>query len=63
MKDFWKSWKFWAIVAAVVLIAVWTILYFTVPAVKVVTWEIAAGILIFFAGWAIGHYVNFPPEK
>ena len=58
MKEFWKSWKFWAIVAAVVLITVWAILYFTVQAVKVVTWEIAAGILLFVAGFFVGRYID-----
>lgn len=58
MNEFWKSWKFWLIVAAVVLIAVGVILYFTVPAFKVVIWETAAGILLFVAGWICGKYIK-----
>lgn len=56
--EFWKSWKFWLIVAAVVLITVGVILYFTVPAFKIVVWEVAAGILLFVAGWICGKYIK-----
>ena len=58
MKDLVKSWKIWLVVAAVALVIVGIILYFTVPAFKVVVWEAAAGILLFVAGWIVGHYVE-----
>ena len=31
MKEFWKSWKFWVAVAAVVLLIVAVVLYFVSP--------------------------------
>ena len=58
MKDLIKSYKFWVAIAAVVLVIVGIILYFTVPAFKIVVWEAAAGILLFVAGWIVGHYVE-----
>lgn len=58
MKEFWKSWIFWVIVAVVVLAATGTILYFTVPEFKSMVLEIAAGLLIGLIGWLIGHFVK-----
>ena len=58
MKEFWKSWIFWAIVAVVILAATGTILYFTVPAFKSMVLEIAAGLIIVLIGWLIGHFVK-----
>lgn len=58
MKDLVKNWKFWVAIAAVVLVIVGIILYFTVPAFKVVVWEAAAGILLVGIGFAIGYYVG-----
>lgn len=58
MKDFWKSWKFWLIVVTVLLVIVGVILYFTVPAFKVVVWEAAAGLLLLVTGWLIGHFTK-----
>ena len=43
-KDFWKSWKFWVAVFAVLVAIVGLILYFTVPAFKDVLLNIAIGI-------------------
>lgn len=54
----WKNWKFWVAIAAVVLVIVGIILYFTVPAFKVVVLEAAAGILLVGIGFAIGYYVG-----
>ena len=58
MKEFWKSWIFWVIVAVVILATTGTILYFTVPAFKSMVLEIAAGLLIGLVGWLIGHFVK-----
>lgn len=58
MKDLLKKWKFWVAIAAVVLIIVGVILYFTVPQFKVVVWEAAAGILLVCIGFAVGYYVR-----
>ena len=58
MREFWKSWIFWVIVAVVVLAATGTILYFTVPAFKSMVSEIAAGLLIGLIGWLIGYFVK-----
>lgn len=57
MKEFWKSWKFWLCIAAVVLIIVGIILYFTVQAFKVVVWEAAAGLLLVGIGVLIGYFI------
>ena len=58
MKDLIKSWKFWVAIAAVVLIIVGVILYFTVPQFKVVMWETAAGILLIVVGFITGYLVG-----
>lgn len=56
MKDFWKSWIFWVIVAIVVLAATGTILYYTVPAFQSVVLKTAAGLFVGIIGWIIGRY-------
>ena len=56
MKEFWKSWIFWVIVAIVVLAATGTILYYTVPAFQSVVLKTAAGALIGVIGYIIGRY-------
>lgn len=58
MTEFWKSWKFWAIVIAAILLITGIVLYFTVPAFRVAIWETAAGILLFVIGWLVGHFVK-----
>lgn len=58
MNEFWKSWKFWLIVTAVVLVVVGIILYFTVPAFKSMVLEIAASVLIFVVGAIVGHFIK-----
>ena len=56
MREFWKSWIFWVIVAVVVLAATGTILYYTVPAFQSVVLKTAAGLLVGIIGWIIGRY-------
>ena len=58
MKDLIKSWKLWVAIAAIVLVIVGIILYFTVPQFKVVVWEIAASILLVIAGFIAGYLVG-----
>ena len=59
MSEFLKSWKFWVAIAAVVLVIVGVVLYFTVPAFKTFVLEILAAVLIFVCGaitsWLIGR--------
>ena len=52
MKDFWKSWKFWAAVVAVLLIIAAVVLYFTIP----VFCYAVSGLLIGLAGGFIWGY-------
>lgn len=52
MKDFFKSWKFWAAVAAVVLAIIAVVLYFVSPKFCYA----ASGLLIGALGGFIGGY-------
>lgn len=55
MKDLIKSWKFWLIVAAVVLAIVAVVLYFTVPKFA----QVVGGALVgFIIGFATGYFVG-----
>lgn len=56
MKEFWKDWRFWVIVAVVILAATGTILYFTVPAFKSAVLSTAASCLVCLIGFVIGRY-------
>ena len=56
MREFWKSWIFWVIVAVVILAATGTILYFTVPAFKNAVLSIAAACLVGLIGFLVGRY-------
>lgn len=58
MKEFWKSWKFWVVVVFVVLLIVGMVLYFTVPAFKVVVLEVLAGVCAVAVGYLLGRYVK-----
>ena len=58
MKDLIESWKFWVAIAAVILVIVGIILYFTVPQFKVVVWETAAGILLVVVGFIAGYLIG-----
>lgn len=46
MKDFIKTWQFWAIIAAVVLAVVAVVLYFTVPAIKDILVGFCLGVVL-----------------
>ena len=54
MKDIFKSWKFWAIVLAVVSVTIGLILYFTVPAFKDLLIALVVGLACFAVGWIFG---------
>jgi hypothetical protein len=56
MKDLIKSWKFWLIVAAVVLVLVGTILFFTVPEFKNAIIAIFAALAGAALCFGIGYY-------
>lgn len=58
MKDLIKSWKFWLIVAAVVLVLVGTILFFTVPEFKNAIIAIFAGIAGLALAFGIGYWLG-----
>lgn len=54
MKEFWKSWQFWAIIAAVVLVIIAVILYFVAPKFCYA----ASGLIIGgLAGFIAGYFV------
>ena len=55
MKDFWKSWKFWAAVVVAVLIIVAIVLYFTAPKFSyAVSGLVIGGLAGFIWGYAVG---------
>lgn len=55
MKDFWKSWQFWAAVIALILIVVAVVLYFVAPKFCYAASGFAIGALAgFIAGYFIG---------
>lgn len=59
MKEFWKSWKFWVAVAAVVLLIVAVVLWFTLPSFREVVAEILLGIILLAFGFGSGvWYIN-----
>lgn len=50
----WKNWKFWVAVAAVVLVLVAVVLFFTVPKFAQIVGGALAGIIIgYFAGYVV----------
>lgn len=51
----WKSYKFWLIVAAVVLAIVAVVLFFTVPKFAQV---VGGGLVGFIIGFAAGYFVG-----
>ena len=59
MKDWFKNWKFWLFVAAVVLAIVAVVLYLTIPAfaafVKSALIYIGVGIACALAGFIAGY--------
>lgn len=52
MKDFWKSWQFWAAVVALILAIIAVVLYFVSPKFC----YLASGLLIGALGGFIGGY-------
>lgn len=54
MKDFWKTWQFWAVVSAVVLLIVAVVLYFVAPKFCYAVSGLLIGALAGFIG---GYYV------
>ena len=54
MKDFWKTWQFWAVVSAVVLLIVAVVLYFVAPKFCYAVSGLLFGALAGFIG---GYYV------
>lgn len=54
MKELIKSWKFWAVIVASVLVIVAVVLYFTVPKFTYATAGFLIGTLLGFVG---GHFV------
>jgi hypothetical protein len=55
MKEFWKSWKFWVAVAAVVLLIVAVVLYFVSPRFCYAVSGLLIGALAGFIG---GYFVG-----
>ena len=58
MKEFWKNWKFWAVVAAVVLLIVGIVLYIYVPAIRDFVRGVGVCIACTLAGFIGGYYVG-----
>lgn len=55
MKEFWKNWKFWAIVVAVLLLIVAVVLYFNYPLFGyAVSGLLIGGLAGFIWGYAVG---------
>lgn len=57
----WKSWKFWAVIAAIVIAIVCTVLYFTVPAFKDILVTVLFSVLSFVGGAIVSYF--FIPKK
>ena len=55
MKDFWKTWQFWAAVVALVLIIVAVVLYFYKPTFCYFVSGLTIGAL---AGFIAGYFVS-----
>ena len=55
MKEFWKDWRFWAAVAAVVLLIVAVVLYFVSPRFCYAVSGLLVGALAGFIG---GYFVS-----
>lgn len=54
MKEFWKSWKLWVALAAVVLLIVAVVLWFTLPSFRAVVAEILLGVILLACGFGSG---------
>lgn len=59
MKDFWKTWQFWAAVVALILLIVAVVLYFVAPKFCYAV----SGLLIGALGGFIGGYFVAKNQK
>lgn len=50
----WKNWKLWVAVAAVVLLIVAVVLWFTLPSFRAVVAEILLGVILLTCGFGSG---------
>ena len=57
MKDFWKTWQFWSVVTAVVLLIVGIVLYIYIPAIRDFVRGVGVCIACALAGFIGGYYV------
>lgn len=64
MKDFWKDWRFWAAVAALVLVIVAVVLYFVAPKFTYAVSGLIIGALGgFIGGYFIGKKAIAQPKQ
>jgi len=54
----WKNWKLWVAIAAIVLVIVGTVLFFTVPGFKNAIIAIFAGIAGLALAFGIGYWLG-----
>lgn len=64
MKDFWKSWKFWVAVAAVILAIVCVVLWFVSPKFCYAASGLLIGALAgFIGGYFVGKKAIIHPKQ
>lgn len=57
----WKSWKFWAVIAAIVIAIVGTVLFFTTDWFKGILVTVLFSVLSFVGGAIVSYF--FIPKK
>jgi hypothetical protein len=53
----WKSWKFWAVIAAIVIAIVGTVLFFTTDWFKGILVTVLFSVLSFVGGAIVSYFV------